>query len=104
MNKLKENSFLSALVIFGILGALVFGFPIFKGWTGFKESKAAFDSKASSYKSLLGQKPFPTEDNLARTKETAEEYAQASSVLKKKMIAAQEESRDNINEAALMDN
>lgn len=87
MNKITtwfvNNKLAASLLATLILGTLILGFLAYQAWDGYGTASAEYTSKAAQLLKFSQDKPFPSQDNLAKLDSTiSTEQSQLASLIK----------------------
>lgn len=89
MNAIKNNPFLTALVVVTVIIAGVLLFLISSASTKLNETVAAYESKQTEYDALTRAKTYPSEENLQKLKNLRRQYAERVAELRKELSQRQ---------------
>ena len=89
MDWIKQNRFLSGYLAVLIVGVLGLGFWAFKGWGGFKEAKANWETQNNRLTSLERKSLYPNDANLGAKMGQVEDFSVATNALHGKLTSLQ---------------
>lgn len=75
MNWLKENPFLSGLLLVALGVAAVLSYLIFQSWSSYSAASEAYTNAVTTLHRLQNKVPFPNEQNLSALKTNLDHYA-----------------------------
>lgn len=86
---MKQNKFLTGLIIVTVLGAGAFGFLLFQAKSKYNEALESYSAKASELTTLQAGKPFPDEANYKKMLELQKSHQGAINALQRELAAAE---------------
>lgn len=86
---MKDNKFLTGLLIVTVLGAGALGFFLFQAKGKYSEALDSYNTKIGELQTLQGSKPFPDGENLAKMKKLQGAHQEVINGLQRELAAAE---------------
>ncbi len=104
MNWLKENPFLAGLAAITLIGAGVLGFMVFgQAMPNYEATAEAYGQAVRKLHELQGRVPFPSAENLTKSKAITEQYRVDLQALHQKLAAMESPLSTNIGPQQFQD-
>lgn len=104
MNALKDNKFLSGLLVITMLGVLGFGYLLYASYSKYAKAVTDYGDLAEKRAVLEGKSPYPNEENLGKLQSAANSYRDEAEALRKAMLTSQGEVLTNLSPTKFQDN